>query len=158
VGTRKTMAWVHGIPQVYKLGYHTHTPKTCDLKPMGFPVHVTYPNHMLTLKCPPHLPHHHNPNPILPCPLKPGNCPHPLWPYSPRLQVIDSSETCLPDDTTHIAMHYIWKKKDNLAKAMVIQCVKADVVIKVTHAKHTKESWDMFVSKYSQTGPGSIML
>jgi len=72
--------------------------------------------------------------------------------------MIDSSETCLPDDTTHIAMHHIWKKKDNLTKAMVMQCVKADLVIKVTYAKHTKESWDMFVSEYSQTGPGSIML
>jgi hypothetical protein len=72
--------------------------------------------------------------------------------------VVNGSETCPPDDTTHITKHHIWKKKDNLAKAMITQCVKADLVIKVTHAKHAKESWDMFVSEYSQTGSGSIML
>ena len=72
--------------------------------------------------------------------------------------VVDGSETCPPDDTTHIAKHRIWKKKDNLAKAMITQCVKADLVIKVAHAKHAKESWDMFASEYSQTGSGSIML
>src|SRR6202790_4304424 len=41
---------------------------------------------------------------------------------------------------------------------MITQCVKADLVIKVTHAKHAKKSWDMFASEYSQTGSGSIML
>src|SRR5882762_7004511 len=72
--------------------------------------------------------------------------------------VVDGSETCPPDDTTHIVKHRIWKKKDNLAKAMITQCVKADLIIKVAHAKHAKESWDMFASEYSQTGSGSIML
>src|ERR1700676_4160536 len=67
--------------------------------------------------------------------------------------VVDSSETCLPDDTTHIVKHHIWKKK-----AMITQCMKANLIIKVTHAKHAKESWDMFASKYSQTSSGLIML
>ena len=53
--------------------------------------------------------------------------------------VVDSSETCPPDDTTHIVKHHIGKKKDNLAKAMITQCVKAELIIKVAHAKHTKE-------------------
>ena len=43
MGTCKTMARVHSIPRVYKLGYHTRTRKTRDLKPAGFPVPVTYP-------------------------------------------------------------------------------------------------------------------
>ena len=41
---------------------------------------------------------------------------------------------------------------------MITQCVKADLVIKVAHAKHAKESWDLFASEFSQTGSGSIML
>ena len=72
--------------------------------------------------------------------------------------VVDGSETIPPDDSTHIARHRIWKKKDNLAKAMITQCVKSDLVIKVAHAKRTKESWDIFASEFSQTGSGSIML
>jgi len=72
--------------------------------------------------------------------------------------IVDGSKTCLPDDTTHIAKHRVWKKKDNLVKAIITQCMKADLVIKVAHAKHAKESWDMFMSEYSQTGSGSIML
>jgi hypothetical protein len=52
--------------------------------------------------------------------------------------IVDSSETCPLDDTTYITKHRIWKKKDNHAKAMITQCMKADLVIKVAHAKHTK--------------------
>jgi hypothetical protein len=89
-----------------------------------------------------------------------------IWPVGMRnafescemMGIVDSSETCPPDDTTHMAKHCIWKKKDNLAKAMIMQCVKANLIIKVTHAKHAKESWDMFASKYSQTGSGLIMV
>ena len=33
--------------------------------------------------------------------------------------VVDGSETIPPDDSTHIARHRIWNKKDNLAKAMI---------------------------------------
>ena len=36
--------------------------------------------------------------------------------------------------------------------------MKSDLVIKVAHAKHAKESWDIFASEFSQTGSGSIML
>lgn len=74
------------------------------------------------------------------------------------MSVVDGSETCPPGDTTNIVKHWIWKKKNNLAKAMITQCVKADLVIKVAHAKHAKESWDLFTSKFSQTSSGSIML
>jgi len=72
--------------------------------------------------------------------------------------VVDGSETIPPDDSANIAKHRIWKKKDNLAKAMITQCVKSDLVIKVAHAKRAKESWDIFASEFSQTGSGSIML
>jgi hypothetical protein len=72
--------------------------------------------------------------------------------------VVDGSETYPPDDTNNIAKNRIWKKKDSLAKAMITQCVKADLVIKVTHVKHAKESWDVFASEFSQTSSGSIML
>jgi hypothetical protein len=72
--------------------------------------------------------------------------------------VVNSSETCPPDDTINIAKHCIQKKKDNLANAMIMQCVKVDLVIKVAHPKYPKESWDMFASKYSQTSLGLIML
>jgi hypothetical protein len=69
--------------------------------------------------------------------------------------VVDGSKTCPADDTTNIVKNRIWKKKDNLAKAIITQCVKADLVIKVAHVKHAKESWDMFASEFSQTGSGN---
>jgi len=72
--------------------------------------------------------------------------------------LVNRSETCPPDDTTNITKNCIWKKKDSLAKGMIMQCVKADLIIKVAHVKHAKESWDVFMSKFSQTGSGSIML
>ena len=74
------------------------------------------------------------------------------------MSVVDGSETILPDDSANIAKHQIWKKKDNLTKAMITQCVKSDLVIKVAHIKHAKESWNVFASEFSQTGSGSIML
>jgi hypothetical protein len=64
--------------------------------------------------------------------------------------IVDSSETCPPDDTTHIVKHHIWKKKDNLTKAMITQCIKANLIIKVAHAKYAKESWNMFTAKPAQ--------
>ena len=72
--------------------------------------------------------------------------------------VVNSSETIPSDDTAHAAKRRIWIKKDNLTKAMITQCIKAKLVIKVAHAKHAKESWDIFLSEFSQTGSGSIML
>src|ERR1700728_3061425 len=72
--------------------------------------------------------------------------------------VVNGSETIPPDDKDHAIQHRIWKKKDSLAKAMITQCIKADLVIKVAHAKRTKESWDIFATEFSQTGSGSIML
>jgi hypothetical protein len=72
--------------------------------------------------------------------------------------IVNGSETIPSDDTTNATKHRIWIKKDNLAKAMITQCIKADLVIKVAHAKHAKESWDIFLLEYSQTGSGSIML
>src|ERR1700683_3948387 len=41
---------------------------------------------------------------------------------------------------------------------MIMQCVKANLVIKVAHTKCVKESWDVFATEFSQTGSGSIML
>src|SRR6202453_2207240 len=72
--------------------------------------------------------------------------------------VVNGSETIPSDDTAHAAKRRIWIKKDNLAKAMITQCIKADLVIKVAHAKRAKESWDIFLSEFSQTGSRSIML
>jgi hypothetical protein len=72
--------------------------------------------------------------------------------------VVNGSETLPPDNKDHTIQHQIWKKKDSLAKAMITQCIKADLVIKVTHAKCTKELWVIFAMKFSQTGSGSIML
>src|ERR1700677_4135066 len=71
--------------------------------------------------------------------------------------VVNGSETIPPDNTVNLIKCQIWIKKDNLAKAMITQCVKADLVIKVVYAKCTKESWDIFLSEFSQTGSGSIM-
>ena len=62
------------------------------------------------------------------------------WFECEMMGVVDGSETCPPDDTTNIAKNRIWKKKNTLAKAMITQCVKSDLVIKVAHAKHAKES------------------
>ena len=72
--------------------------------------------------------------------------------------VVNGSETIPPDDKYHAIQHRIWKKKDSLVKAMIMQFIKADLVIKVAHAKHAKESWDIFTMEFSQTGSGSIML
>lgn len=72
--------------------------------------------------------------------------------------VVDGQETMPPNETATKAAHNIWKKKDNMAKAMITQCVKSDLVIKVAHAKSAKDSWDTFSSEFSQTGSGSIML
>src|SRR6202050_3842441 len=72
--------------------------------------------------------------------------------------IVNGSETTPSDDTAHTAKRRIWIKKDNLAKAMIMQCIKADLVIKVAHTKRAKESWDIFLSEFSQTGSGSIML
>jgi hypothetical protein len=72
--------------------------------------------------------------------------------------VVDGSEKILLGDSAHIVEHWIWKRKDNLAKAMITQCMKSDLVIKFAHAKHTKESWEIFASKFSQTSTGLIML
>ena len=70
--------------------------------------------------------------------------------------VVNGTET-VPTDTT-TAEYKIWKKKDNLGKAMITQCIKSDLGIKVAHAKTSTESWNMFASEYSQTDSGSIML
>src|ERR1700683_3086872 len=72
--------------------------------------------------------------------------------------IVNGSETIPSDDTAHVAKRWIWIKKDNLAKAMITQCIKANLVIKVAHAKRAKESWDIFLSEFSQTGSGLIML
>src|ERR1700720_671788 len=72
--------------------------------------------------------------------------------------IVNGSETVPSDDTTNATKHQIWIKKDNLVKAMITQCIKADLVIKVAHAKHAQESWNIFLSEYSQTSSGSIML
>src|SRR6202050_5045559 len=72
--------------------------------------------------------------------------------------VVNGFKTIPSDDTAYAAKCQIWIKKDNLAKAMITQCIKADLVIKVAHAKRSKESWDIFLSEFSQTGSGSIML
>ena len=70
--------------------------------------------------------------------------------------VVNGTET-VPSDTS-TAEYKIWKKKDNLGKSMITQCIKSDLVIKVAHAKSSNECWNMFASEYSQTGSGSIML
>src|SRR5258705_1896030 len=78
--------------------------------------------------------------------------------FCEMMGVVDGSQTIPPVDAANIVQHRIWKKKDNLAKAMITQCVKSHLVIKVAHAKRAKESWDLFASEFSQTGSGSIML
>lgn len=73
-------------------------------------------------------------------------------------EVVNGSETTPPEDVFHSDNRRIWKKKDTMAKAMITQCVKADLVIKVAHATTSNESWKIFESEFSQTGSGSIML
>src|ERR1700683_3758393 len=72
--------------------------------------------------------------------------------------VVNGSQTIPSDDTAHAAKCWIWIKKDNLAKAMITQYIKANLVIKVTHTKRAKESWDIFATEFSHTGSGSIIL
>jgi hypothetical protein len=48
--------------------------------------------------------------------------------------IVDDSETIPSGNTANAAKHRIWIKKDNLAKAMITQCIK------VSHAKQAKES------------------
>jgi hypothetical protein len=54
--------------------------------------------------------------------------------------VVNGSETLPPDNKDHTIQHQIWKKKDSLMKAMIMQYIKANLIIKVTHTKRTKES------------------
>ena len=75
-----------------------------------------------------------------------------------NVNVVDSTKTIPSDDSTNVTKCQIWIKKNNFTKAMITQYIKADLVIKVTHAKHTKESWDTFLPEFSQTRSGLIML
>ena len=59
--------------------------------------------------------------------------------------IVNGSETIPLDNKDHAIQHRIWKK-DSLMKAMIKQCIKADLVIKVAHAKRAKESWDIFAT------------
>jgi len=44
VHTHNTMVRVRGMPQCAEIHYRTHTHKTHDLKPTGFPIPVTNPS------------------------------------------------------------------------------------------------------------------
>ena len=70
--------------------------------------------------------------------------------------IVDVSKTCPPDDTTNTVKNHTWKKKDSLAKPMIMQCMKADLIIKVAHIKHAKESWDVFVLSSVRPAQGQL--
>ena len=70
--------------------------------------------------------------------------------------VVNGTEMIPSDDSTNATKRQIWIMKDNLTKAMIMQCIKADLVIQVAHAKHTKESWDTLLSEFSQLDQGQL--
>ena len=52
----------------------------------------------------------------------------------------------------------IWQKKDHLAKALITQCIKSELIIKVAHSKTSNKAWDLLAAEFGQTGSGSLML
>ena len=66
-----------------------------------------------------------------------------------NVNVVDSTKTIPSDDSTNVTKCQIWIKKNNFTKAMITQYIKADLVIKVMLAKHTKDSWDTFLPEFS---------
>lgn len=52
----------------------------------------------------------------------------------------------------------IWQKKDHLAKALITQCIKSELIIKVAHPKTSNKAWDLLAAEFGQTGSGSLML
>ncbi|KAJ8588222.1 hypothetical protein M405DRAFT_703486, partial [Rhizopogon salebrosus TDB-379] len=50
-----------------------------------------------------------------------------------------------------------WIKMDIAASALITQCIKGELVVKIIHLPSSKAAWDLFASEYSQIGSGSIM-
>jgi len=50
-----------------------------------------------------------------------------------------------------------WIKMNAAASAMILQCIKTDLVVKIIHLTSAAEIWTLFASEYSQVGSGSIM-
>jgi len=50
-----------------------------------------------------------------------------------------------------------WIKMNAATSAMILQCIKTDLVVKIIHLTSAAEIWTLFASEYSQVGSGSIM-
>lgn len=73
--------------------------------------------------------------------------------------VVSGSETIPQKDVfTGTNATETWQKKDRLAKALITQCIKSELIIKVAHAETSNEAWDLLAAEFGQTGSGSLML
>jgi hypothetical protein len=71
-----------------------------------------------------------------------------LWP------VVNGS---MPRPSPGSAEEAVWLKMDTAATALLTQCIKGELVVKIVHLETSREAWDLFASEYSQIGSGSIM-
>ena len=52
----------------------------------------------------------------------------------------------------------IWDKKDRLARVILGESVKLELVIKIAGTSTPKEAWTLLETEHSQTGSGSLRL
>ena len=62
------------------------------------------------------------------------------------------------DILARTVMLVIWQKKDHLVKALITQCTKMELIIKVTHFETSNKAWDLLTAEFSQTSSSSLML
>jgi len=63
----------------------------------------------------------------------------------------------LPRPSPGAADEQVWIKMDIAASALIMQCIKGELIVKIIHLPSSKAAWDLFTSEYSQIGSGSIM-
>ncbi|KAG2062502.1 hypothetical protein BDR04DRAFT_1165108 [Suillus decipiens] len=63
----------------------------------------------------------------------------------------------LPKPSPGAANEEVWMKMDTAASALIMQCIKGELVVKIIHMATSKAAWDLFASEYSQIGSGSII-
>jgi hypothetical protein len=71
-----------------------------------------------------------------------------LWP------VVNGS---MPRPSPGSAEEAVWLKMDTAVTALLTQCIKGELVVKIVHLETSCEAWDLFALEYSQIGSGSIM-
>ncbi|KDR86118.1 hypothetical protein GALMADRAFT_132711 [Galerina marginata CBS 339.88] len=63
-----------------------------------------------------------------------------------------------PSPGSSVELEKEWKKKNKAATALMLQCIKQELVVKVAMKESANAIWEVFSSEYGQTGIGSLML